>query len=38
MYERLDATLGEYLSALKEALPQSDSNREPDPKEPTSRG
>jgi len=27
MYERLDATLGEYLSALQEALPQPDPNR-----------
>jgi len=27
MYERLDATLGEYLSALQEALPRPDPNR-----------
>src|ERR1700730_2473663 len=27
MYERLDATLAEYLSALQDALPQPDTNR-----------
>ena len=29
MHERLDATLGEYLSALQEALPEPDSSRPP---------
>src|SRR5580704_19160347 len=38
MYERLDVTLAEYLSALQEALPKPDSNRQPNPKEPTPRG
>ena len=38
MHERLGATLTEYLSALQEALPQPDSNRRPNPKEPTPRG
>src|SRR5216683_589031 len=31
MHERLDATLGEYLDALREALPQPDSNRMANP-------
>jgi Fic family protein len=38
MHERLDSTLGEYLSALREALPQPDPTRRPSPKEPTPRG
>jgi Fic family protein len=38
MHERLDATLGEYLSALQEALPPPDPNRKPNPKDPTPRG
>ncbi|HWN49464.1 MAG TPA: Fic family protein [Xanthobacteraceae bacterium] len=38
LHERLDATLAEYLSALQEALPKPDSNRQPNPKEPTPRG
>jgi Fic family protein len=38
MHQRLDATLGEYLSALQEALPQPDPTRKPSPKEPTPRG
>jgi Fic family protein len=38
MHERLDSTLGEYLSALQEALPQPDPTRRPSPKEPTPRG
>jgi hypothetical protein len=38
LYERLDATLGEYLSALSAALPQPDPARRPNPKEPTPRG
>lgn len=31
MHQRLDATLGEYLSALKEALPQPEPRRHPQP-------
>ena len=38
MHERLDSTLGEYLSALREALPQPDPTRKPKPQEPTPRG
>jgi Fic family protein len=38
MHERLDSTLGEYLSALQEALPQPDPLRKPKPQEPTPRG
>jgi HTH-like domain len=38
LYERLDATLGEYLSALQEALPQPEPNRKPNPNDPTPRG
>ena len=38
MHQRLDATLGAYLSALREALPQPDPTREPSPQEPTPRG
>jgi Fic family protein len=38
MYERLDATLAEYLSALQDALPQTVSDCKPNPKEPTPRG
>jgi Fic family protein len=37
MHERLDATLGEYLSALQEALPQPDPTLKPNPKEPIPR-
>jgi Fic family protein len=37
MHERLDATLGEYLSALQEALPQPDPNRKRNLNEPTPR-
>ncbi len=32
MHQRLDATLGEYLSALKEALPQPEPRRHPQPR------
>jgi len=38
LYERLDATLGEYLSALQEALPEPHSGRRADPQEPTPHG
>lgn len=38
MHERLDSTLGEYSSALREALPQPDPTRKPKPQEPTPRG
>ena len=38
MHQRLDATLGAYLSALREALPRPDPTREPSPQEPTPRG
>jgi Fic family protein len=38
MHERLDSTLGEYLSALREALPQPDPTRKPSPDKPTPRG
>lgn len=34
LYERLDATLGEYLSALGEALPQPDPTRRREPPKP----
>jgi Fic family protein len=35
LYERLDSTLGEYLSALREALPQPNPTRAPKPDEPS---
>ena len=38
MHERLDATLGEYLSTLQEALPQPEPSRKPNPEDPTLRG
>jgi Fic family protein len=38
MHERLDSTLGEYLSALQEALPQPDPNQKPKPQKPKPRG
>ena len=38
LYQRLDSTLGEYLSALRVALPQPDPTRKPNPKEPTPSG
>jgi Fic family protein len=38
LYERLDSTLGEYLSALREALPQPDPTRAPKPDDPSPRG
>jgi Fic family protein len=38
MHERLDSTLGEYLSALREALPQPDPARKTSPDKPTPRG
>src|SRR5277367_4540285 len=38
MHERLDATLGEYLSALQEALPPPDPARKPNPDKPAVRG
>jgi Fic family protein len=38
LYERLDSTLGEYLIALREALPQPDSRRTSKPSEPTPNG
>jgi hypothetical protein len=31
-------TLGEYLSALQEALPPPEPNRKPNPKDPTPHG
>lgn len=34
MHERLDATLGEYLSALQEALPPPSTQRSPQTDEP----
>ena len=34
LYERLDSTLGEYLSALREALPQPDPTQRRDPDAP----
>ncbi len=37
MRERLDATLGEYLTALQETLPQPDPTRKPSPDKPTPR-
>jgi cell filamentation protein, protein adenylyltransferase len=38
MHERLDATLEEYLSALREALPRPDGTGKAIPEEPTPRG
>ncbi len=38
MHERLDSTLGEYLSALREVLPQPDPVRKPSPDKPTPHG
>jgi Fic family protein len=38
LYERLDSTLGEYLSALREALPQPETTRRPGPDAPKPRG
>jgi len=38
MHERLDSTLGEYLSALREALPQPDPIRKSGPQEPPPHG
>lgn len=38
MQERLDATLGDYLSALREALPQPQPFAEPKPDMPTTGG
>jgi Fic family protein len=38
MHERLDSTLGEYLSALREALPQPDPARKSGPQDPSPRG
>jgi len=38
LYGRLDATLGECLSALREALPLPDLTRKPNPNEPTPSG
>ena len=38
LYERLDGTLGEYLTALRAALPQPDPNRRPDPNGLVPRG
>jgi hypothetical protein len=37
LYERLDAALREYLSALREALPQSDPARKSTSNEPWRR-
>ena len=38
MHERLDATMGEYLSALQEALPQPDTTGSPPGQGPAPRG
>ena len=38
MHEQLDSTLGNYLSALREALPQPDPGPKPTPNEPSPRG
>lgn len=38
MHERLDATMGEYLSALQEALPQPDPTHSPPRQGPAPRG
>ena len=38
MHERLDATLEEYVSALREALPGPDETGGAPPEEPTPRG